>query len=161
MVNQVLLELLGELGAEDLQIFSLFASFLIDLDNLFVDVSAEEVSSLGRILLSLLDFLQNLADIAVLALLDGCDLIHHILEQVLHQLLRLLITVHALINLHSDHLAELVRNLELTALKAIDLVLDSIVNLGNFGAQNDFLLSSGHLFLPDPAIDAPNLGFQV
>lgn len=46
MVDQVLLELLGQLCAEDLQVLNLFGGFIPDFENFFIDVSTEEVSSL-------------------------------------------------------------------------------------------------------------------
>ena len=161
MIDQMLLELFSQFGAENFQVFSLFARLLIDLHNLFIDVSAEEVSPLRRVLLCLFDFFQNLADVAILALLDCCDLVHHVLEQVLHKLFGFLIAVHALIHLHTDHLAKFVCYLELTALEPINFILDCVIDFGHFCAQDDFLLGSGHLFLPNPAVDAPYLSLQV
>ena len=161
MVNQMLLKLFRQFGAKNLQVFCVFARLLVNLHDLFIYVSAEEVGPLGWVLLSLLDFLKNLTDVAILALLYRSHLVHHILEQVLHQLLGLLITVHALINLHTDHLAEFVRYLQLAALEAINFILDSVVDFGDFSAYDDFLLRSGHLLLPDPAVDAPDLGLKI
>ena len=157
----MLLELFSKFSAENFQVFSLFARLLIDLHNLFIDVSAEEVSPLRRVLLCLFDFLQNLANVAILALLDRCDLVHHVLEQVLHKLFGLLIAVHALIHLHANHLTKFVCYLELAALEPINLILDCVIDFGHFCTQNDFLLGSGHLFLPNPAVDAPYLRLQV
>ena len=161
MIDQMLLELFSKFGAENFQVFGLFTRLLVDLHDLFVDVSAEEVGPLRRVLLCLFNFLEDLANVAVLTLLDRRDLIHHVLEQVLHKLLGFLVAVHTLIHLHADHLAQLVRDLELAALEPINLVLDRIVNLGHFCAQDDFLLCSGHLLLPDPAVDGPDLRLEV
>lgn len=155
----MLLELLSEFGAENFEIFSLLTSLLIDFYNFFINISTQKVSSLSRVLLCFLDFLQDLTNIAILAFFDSRDFIHHILEQVIDQLLGLLVTVHALIDFHSDHFAQLVSNLQLTSLEAVNLILDSIVDFGNFSAQVDFLLSSGHFLLPDPAINTPDLRF--
>ena len=47
MIDQVLLELLGKLGAEHLQILRLLRRLLVNLDYLFVDVAAEEVGTFG------------------------------------------------------------------------------------------------------------------
>ena len=157
----MLLELLSEFGAENFEVFSLLSSLLVDFDDFFINISTQEVSSLSRVSLSFLDFLQDLTNVAILAFFDSCHFIHHILQQVVDQLLGFLVTIHALIDFHSDHFAQFVSNLQLAALEPIDLILDSVVDFGNFCAQVDFLLSSGHFFLPDPAIDAPDLGFQV
>ena len=161
MIDQMLLELFSQFGAENFQVLRLFARLLINLHNLFINISAEEVSPLRRVLLCLFDFFQNLANIAILALLDRRDLVHHVLEQVLHKLLGLLIAVHALVYLHADHLAKFVCYLELAALEPINLILDRVIDFRHFSAQDDFLLGSGHLFLPDPAVDAPDLSLQV
>lgn len=157
----MLLELFSKFGAENFQVLCLFSRLLIDLNDLFIDVSAEEVSSLCRVLLCLFDFFQNLANVTILALFDCCDLVHDVLEQILHKLLGLLIAVHALVHLHADHLAKFVCYLELAALEPINLILDRVIDFCHFGAQDDFLLGSGHLFLPDPSVDAPDLSLQV
>ena len=47
MIDQVLLELLGKLGAKHLQILRLLRRLLVNLDYLFVDVAAEEVGTFG------------------------------------------------------------------------------------------------------------------
>ena len=112
-------------------------------------------------MLCLLDFFEDLADVAILTFLDRCDFIHHVLEQILHQLLRFLVTVHALINLQTNHFTKLVSNLQLAALEPINFILDSVVDFRHFSSQDNFLLRSGHLFLSDPAVDAPDLCFQV
>ena len=62
VIDQVLLELLCELGAENLQVFSLLRRLLIDLDDFFVDVATEEVGPLSRLVLSILNLLEDLAD---------------------------------------------------------------------------------------------------
>jgi len=47
VVDQVLFELFSEFGTEHLEVLSLLSCFLIDLDDLFVNVSAQEVGSLS------------------------------------------------------------------------------------------------------------------
>ena len=161
MVDQMLLELLCELGAEHLQILGLLGGLSVNLYDLFVDIAAEEVSSFSGVLLCLFDFLENLADLTILALFDRCNLIHHVSEQVLDEQLCLFVTVHSLVDLHSNHLTQLVRDLNLIVFEAIDLVADRVVDLGDFGTQINFLLSPGHFFLANPSIDTANLCFQV
>ena len=119
------------------------------------------MGSLGRVLLSLLDFFEDLANVSILAFFDGADFSHDILEEVLDEQLRLFVTVHSLINLNSDHLTQLVSYCHLAALEAIDFVSNRVVNLGHFSPQSDFLLAASHLLLPDPAVDAADLSLQV
>ena len=56
VINQMLLELLGKFGTQNLEIFSLFRSFRAYFDNFFIDISAEEMSPFCRVLLGILDF---------------------------------------------------------------------------------------------------------
>jgi len=51
--------------------------------------------------------------------------------------------------------------LHLATFEAIDLIFDGIVDLGDLGPQIYLLLSSSHLFLPDPAIDTSDLRLQI
>jgi hypothetical protein len=46
MIYQVLLELLSQFGAQGLDVLNLLGDFASDLNDLFVDVPREEVSSL-------------------------------------------------------------------------------------------------------------------
>ena len=161
VVDQMLFELLSELSAEHLKVLGLLGRLSIDLHDLFVDVAAEEVGSFSGVLLSLLDFLEDLADLTVLALFDRRDLVHHVSEQVLYKELCLFVTVHALVDLHPDHLTQLVRHLHLIVFEAIDLVADRVVDLGDFSTQVNFLLRPGHLLLANPSIDTADLCFQV
>ena len=157
MVDQMLFELLSELSTEHLQVLGLLGGLSIDLYDLFVDVAAEEVGSFSGVLLSFLDFLKDLADLTVLALFDRRDLVHHVSEQVLYKELCLFVTVHALVDLHPDHLTQLVRDLNLIVFEAIDLVADRVVDLGDFSTQVNFLLGPSHFFLTDPSVDTADL----
>lgn len=112
-------------------------------------------------MLSLLHFLEDLANAAVLALLDLLDLAHDILEEILDEHLSLLVRVEPLVNFDANHFTELVRYLSLAVLETIDLVSNRVVDLGDFTAEGDFLLRTSHLFLADPAVDAADLGFKV
>jgi len=112
-------------------------------------------------LLGFFNLSQDFANVAVLAFFNLLDLSHDILEQVLHEHLSLLVASHALINLDADHLRHLIRYLHLVVLETIDFVPDRIVDFGNLSTQIHFLLGSSHLFLPNPAIDASDLGLEV
>lgn len=79
----------------------------------------------------------------------------------MHKHFGLFVTIHALINLDSDHFRHFVGYLNLIAFKAIDFVPHRVVYLSNLCTQVNFLLSSGHLFLPDPAVDTSDLGLKV
>ena len=161
MINQMLLELLSQLSAEHLEIFLLLARLLRNLDDLLVDVPTEEGRALSRVLLRLLHLLQDLAYAAFLALLDLLNLAHDVLEEVLDEHLRLFVAVQALVDLHADHLTQLVRYLGLIVLEAIDFVADRVIDLGDFAAKGNFLLRACHLLLADPAVDAADLRLQV
>ena len=119
------------------------------------------MSTLSGVLLSFFDFLQDLANVAVLAFLNSGHFIHDILEEVLDEHFGFLVTIHALIDLNTDHLAQLVRYLNLTALESIDFVLDGIVDLSELRSQIDFLLGASHLFLPNPSVNASDLSLQI
>ena len=157
MIDQMFLELFSELGAEHLKVLGLLRSLSIDLYDLFVDVATEEMGSFSGVLLSFLDFFEDLADLSVLALFDRSHLIHHVSEQVLYEELCLFVTVHALVNLNPDHLTQLVRDLNLIVFEAINFVSDRVVDLGDFGAQVNFLLRPSHFFLANPSIDTADL----
>ena len=112
-------------------------------------------------MLCILDLLKDLANRAILTLLDRCNVIHHVLEQVLDEDARLFVTVHPLVDLYLNHFAQLVRYLSLTTLEAVDLEADRIIDFGNLSAKSDLLLGTGHLFLADPAIDTAKLCIKV
>jgi len=139
----------------------LLRRFLVDLHHFFINVSTEEVSPLRRILLRVFDLLKDLTYVAVLTFLDCGDFSHDILKQVLDEHLGVSIAIHSLVNLNPDHLTQLVRYLHLVSLEAVNLVPDSIVDLGDLRPDVDLLLGASHLFLPDPAINAPDLGLEV
>ena len=161
MVDQMLLELLCELGAEHLKVLGLLGSLSVDLYDLFVDVATEEMSSFSRVLLSLLNFFEDLANLAILALFDRSHLIHHVSEQVLNEQFCLFVTVHALVDLNSNHFTQLVRDLNLIVFETINLVADRVIDLSDFSTQVHFLLSPSHFFLSDPSINTADLCFQV
>ena len=119
------------------------------------------MSTLCGILLGFFDLLEDLANVAVLAFLNSGHFIHDILEEVLDQHFGFLVTIHALIDLNADHLAQLVRYLNLTALESIDFVLDGIVDLSELRSQIDFLLGASHLFLSNPSVNASDLSLQI
>ena len=50
MINQVLLELLSELGTQGLDVLNLLGDFASDLNDLLIDVAREEVCTLGRVM---------------------------------------------------------------------------------------------------------------
>ena len=161
MIDQMLLELFCELGAQHLEVLGLLGSLSVDLYDLFVDVATEEMGSFSGVLLSLLNFLKDLADLTILAFFDRSHFIHHVSEQVLYEQLCLFITVHALVDLNSNHFTQLVSDLNLIVFEAIDFVADRVINLGDFSAQVYFLLRSCHFFLTDPSINTADLSFQV
>lgn len=161
MVDQMLLKLFCELSTEHLQVLGLLGSLSIDLYDFFIDIATEEVSSFSRVLLCLFDFFEDLADLTILALFDRSHLIHHVSKQVLYKELCLFVTVHALVNLNPNHLAQLIRNLNLIVFEAIDFVADRVVNLGDFSTQVNFLLRPSHFFLTDPSVDTTNLCLKV
>ena len=161
MIDQMFLELFSELGAEHLKVLGLLRSLSIDLYDLFVDVATEEMGSFSGVLLSLLDFFEDLADLTVLALFDCSHLIHHVSEQVLNKQFCLFVAVHALIDLNSNHFTQLVSDLNLIVFETINLVADRVVDLSDFSAQVHFLLSPSHFFLSNPSINTANLSFQV
>ena len=161
VVDQVLLELLCQLCAQHLQVLNLLRCFAPNLEDLLIDVATEEVSSFSGVLLCLFDFFKDLADLTILTFFNRSYLIHHVSKQVLYKQLCLFITVHALVNLNPNHLAQLIGNLNLIVFEAIDLVADRVVNLGDFGTQVNFLLRPSHFFLTDPSVDTTNLCLKV
>ena len=84
VIDQVLFELLSQFGTEHFEVLGLLSCFLIDLDDLFVDVSAQEVGSLSWVLLSFFHFSEDFAHVAILTFFNLGDLCHNILEQILH-----------------------------------------------------------------------------
>ena len=161
MIDQMLLELLCELRTEHFKVLSLLGSLGVDLYDLLINVATEEVSSFSGVLLSFLDFFQDLANLAILALFDCSHLIHHVSEQVLYEKLCLFVTVHALVHLNPDHFTQLVRDLNLIVFKAIDLIADRVIDLGHFSTQVNFLLRPGHFLLANPSVDTADLCLQV
>ena len=134
VIDQVLFELFSQFGTEHFKVLSLLSCFLIDLDDLFVDVSAQEVGSLGRVLLSFFNFSEDFANVAVLTFFNLRDLCHNILQQILHEHLSFLVAIHALVNLNADHLRHLIRYLHLIVLETINFIPDRIVDFGDFSA---------------------------
>ena len=161
MIDQMLLELFCELGAQHLEVLGLLRGLSVDLYDLFVDVATEEMGSFSGVLLSLLNFLKDLADLAILAFFDRSHFIHHVSEQVLNEKFCLFVAVHALVDLNSNHFTQLVSDLNLIVFETIDFVADRVIDLSNFSTQVYFLLSPRHFFLADPSINTANLSFQV
>ena len=161
MIDQMLLELLGELCAKNFEVFLLLASLLSDLDNLFINVATEEGSSFSRVLLCFFHLFQNLAHASLLTFFDLLNLAHDIFEEILDKNLCLFVAVQPLVLLNTDHLTELVSYLGLVVFEAINLVPHGVIDLGHFAAQSNFLLRAGHLLLTDPSIDAADLSLQV
>ena len=157
----MLLKLLCELCTEHLQVLGLLRGLSIDLNDLFINIATEEVSSFSGVLLCLFDFFKDLADLTILTFFNRSYLIHHVSKQVLYKQLCLFITAHALVNLNPNHLAQLIGNLNLIVFEAIDLVADRVVNLGDFGTQVNFLLRPSHFLLTDPSVNTADLCFQV
>ena len=62
MINQMLFELLHQLGCVPLHSLQLFKNLLSDLQNLFIDVPTQEMSPFGRILGRLFYVLDQLLD---------------------------------------------------------------------------------------------------
>jgi len=115
------------------------------------------VSSLSRILSLTLHIFHNFSHSVLLLLLNRSNLGHDILEQVLDQHLCVLVALQPLVNFHLDHVRKLVCHLNLLALEPVNLVANSITNLGDFTTKCDLLLCSRKLFLLYPAVDAPDL----
>ena len=112
-------------------------------------------------MLRFLHFFEDLANAAVLALLNLLDLAHNVFEKVLDKHLGLFVRVEPLVDLDPDHFTKLVRYLRLAVLEPINFVPHSIVDLGNFTTERHLLLCPGHLFLTDPAVDASDLCLEV
>ena len=85
VINQMLFELLGQLGTENLKIFDLLWYFLSDFDNLFINISTKEMSSLGWVLSSILHVFQDFENGCFLLLLNRSYFIHYIFKQILDQ----------------------------------------------------------------------------
>lgn len=161
VVDQVLFELLGELGAEHLKIVDLLGGLSAHFHNFLIDVSAQEVCSLGRVLACVLDLFQDLLDRDFLAFLELADLGHHVFEHVADQHLGVLVALHPLIDLDLDHFADFVSNLQLLASESVDLIANTVSHFRKFRSDVDFLLCSCKLFLPQPAVDASDLSVKV
>ena len=91
MIDQVLLELLSEFGTKSLDVFNLLGDLAADLDDLLVDVPGEEVCTLGRVMRCVLHILDQLLHGLVRQVLHSGDLHHHILDQVLNEHLGFLV----------------------------------------------------------------------
>ena len=86
---------------------------------------------------------------------------HHILDQALVQIFGLFVCLQSGIDLHFDHLRQLLRNLHLLPLKTVNIIPKPISSLDNLSSQIDFDLRSSELFLLDPPIDGSKLSFQA
>lgn len=161
VIDQVLFELFGEFGAQNLQIFDLFRRFSSNFDYLVIDVLRQEVGSLGRILLRILHVFQDFGNRAILSLLDRTDFVHDVFEQILHEHFRVLIRRQPLIDLNLDHFGQFVCDLQLCLFEGVDLVANRVVDFGNFTANGHFLLGPRQFFLSDPRVDPSNLSLQI
>lgn len=161
VVDEVLFELLGELGAENLEVFHLFGGFVADLHQFLVDVPAQVVRPLCVVLICVPDLFHNLLKCAILAVLDLVDFRHNVLKGIRDKHLGVPITLHALVDFNLDHLTQFVGHLLLLISRAFNLVPHSIAHFGHLSFESDLLLGARHLLLPEPSIDAPNLRVKV
>lgn len=83
MVYQMLFELLSKFRTEKFDIFNLLANFPADLDNLLINVSAKEVSSLSWVMSSFLYIFDQFLDSLIREILHTGYLHHHILNKIL------------------------------------------------------------------------------
>lgn len=91
MVDEMLLELLSELGAKSLDVFDLLPNSASDLDDFLIDVARKEVGPLSRVMSCVLHILDELLDRLIGNVLNACDLKHDIFDKVLNQRLGLLV----------------------------------------------------------------------
>ena len=104
MVDQMLLELLGELAGQGLDVVDLFGDLLSYLQDLLVDISRQEVGSFGRVLGSIFDILRKFCNRLFSAFLDSIEFLHNVLDQALIEIFGFLISLESCIHLHLDHL---------------------------------------------------------
>lgn len=104
VVDQVLLELLGELAGQSLDVVDLFGDLLTDLQDLLIDVSRQEVSTFSRVLGSIFDILRKFCNRLFSAFLDSIEFLHNVLDQALIEIFGFLIGLETCIHLHLDHL---------------------------------------------------------
>lgn len=67
----------------------------------------------------------------------------------------------SLVNLNFNHLTDLVCDLNLLILKSINLVPHCVTHFRYLASNCYFLSGPSKLFLLDPAVNAPDLGFEV
>jgi hypothetical protein len=93
MVDQMLFKLLSELAAEGLYVVELFGYLLPNLQDLFINISRQEMCPLSRVLGSFFDVFDQFLHGLLLCFLKSLNLIHCISNQPLIQIFALLISL--------------------------------------------------------------------
>lgn len=157
----MLLKLLGQLRGQHFQVLQLLLRLVSQFADLLVDVAGEEVRALSRVLRLVLHIFEQLDDGGILAVLERRDFIHHVLEQVLHEELGILVRLQSLVDFNFDHFAYFVSDLDLLVFESVNFVPHSLVHPAELTPEGDFLRGASHFFLLDPAVDTSDLGLKI
>ena len=91
---------------------------------------------------------------------NPCHLDHDILDQVLYKHFGLFVRGKPGIDLHADHLRELLSHLDLLSLESFDVKFGAIGDLRYLCPQHNLLLCPLKFFLLNPAINRSNLSLK-
>jgi len=132
MVDQMLFELLHQLRCMPLDTFELLKHLLPDFQNLLINVSTQEVSSLSWVLSRFFDIFNQFLNCNISLFFCLVHFKHHVSNKTLIQVLRLFISLKSWVNLHFDHFRQLFCNLRLLILEGVNIESDIVLSFCNF-----------------------------